>query len=282
MNKQILVIAAVVLLALGLTTVTLVSAQSLKPAMASEDRSMSQILPAISQASVPDLLIPAGTTNPQLPMPNRPGSQPEVLPLSELRIHSAQSDSQYIPRPPEKQNDAPSGLVSRYFNNPAQERDDAHKLATVLEQHRPGKGASPDIDVYARANTTWDFVDGQFDPDVTVAFTVTDGSGNFKGGSSGTTNPDGWLDGLWCGDNSSTGDCDMLPGDQVTVTVDGSFLLFSCRSPSLDGSMSIRIRSPVRWKAAISPLMVNIGRTIRADREASVTFLRLTASVLSA
>ena len=76
---------------------------------------------------------------------------------------------------------------------------------------------------YPRANTTWDAVDGWFGAGVTVWFTVTDSLGNFKGGGSGTARPDGWLNGFWCGDHSSTGDCDMLPGDRVTVTSDAGF-----------------------------------------------------------
>ena len=66
---------------------------------------------------------------------------------------------------------------------------------------------------HARANTTWNAVDGWFGPGVTVWYTVTDQLGVFKGGASGTAKPDGWMDGVGCG-------CDLLPGDRITVTSD--------------------------------------------------------------
>jgi hypothetical protein len=68
---------------------------------------------------------------------------------------------------------------------------------------------------YARANIMWDAVDGWFGPGVTVWYTITDAFG-VKGGGSGVTRPDGWLDGVWC-------DCDLAPGDQVQVVSDAGF-----------------------------------------------------------
>jgi hypothetical protein len=69
---------------------------------------------------------------------------------------------------------------------------------------------------YARANTTWDNVDGWFGPGVTVQYTVTDEYGAYKGGGSGTAKPDGRMDGVGCG-------CDLVPGDQVQVVSDAGF-----------------------------------------------------------
>ncbi len=69
---------------------------------------------------------------------------------------------------------------------------------------------------YARANTTWNAVDGWFGEDVQVDFEVADSLGILKGGGSGMTKSDGWMDGVNCG-------CDMLPGDYVTVTSDTGF-----------------------------------------------------------
>ena len=74
---------------------------------------------------------------------------------------------------------------------------------------------------YARANTAWDAVDGWFGEGVTVVYTVTDHLGALKGGAEGTTRPDGWIDGRWCGE--LTGDCDMIPGDLVQVKADNGF-----------------------------------------------------------
>ncbi len=69
---------------------------------------------------------------------------------------------------------------------------------------------------HARANTTWNAVDGWFGENVQVDFEVADSLGNLKGGGSGMTKSDGWMDGVNCG-------CDMLPGDFVTVTSDAGF-----------------------------------------------------------
>ncbi len=69
---------------------------------------------------------------------------------------------------------------------------------------------------YARANITWDAVDGWFGPNVTVQYTVTDGVGDIKGGATGVARPDGWLDGIGCG-------CDLAPGDHVTVHASTGF-----------------------------------------------------------
>jgi hypothetical protein len=74
---------------------------------------------------------------------------------------------------------------------------------------------------YARANMTWNAVDGWFGVGVSVDFTVSDSEGNVKGGGSGPTNDDGWMDGIWCGQYDEN--CDMLPGDLVTVTSDAGF-----------------------------------------------------------
>ena len=69
---------------------------------------------------------------------------------------------------------------------------------------------------HARANIVWNAVDGWFGPGVTVWYTVTDELGGFKGDGTGTTKPDGWMDGVGCG-------CDLVPGDRITVTSDAGF-----------------------------------------------------------
>jgi hypothetical protein len=70
---------------------------------------------------------------------------------------------------------------------------------------------------YARANIVWDNVDGQFGPGVTVQYEVRDSTGTtLKGSGSGSTRPDGWLDGVGCG-------CDIAPGDRVHVSSDAGF-----------------------------------------------------------
>jgi hypothetical protein len=62
---------------------------------------------------------------------------------------------------------------------------------------------------YARANYTWDWVDGRVAPYATVNVTVTD-SGGFKGSNSGTANSSGWFS-FWAG-------ADVVPGDTVYAT----------------------------------------------------------------
>jgi len=71
--------------------------------------------------------------------------------------------------------------------------------------------------LYARANIARHNLDGWFGPDVTVWFTGTTPSGiTDKGTGSGTTGPDGWMDGR-------SGNCDMVPGDRVLVASSAGF-----------------------------------------------------------
>ena len=71
--------------------------------------------------------------------------------------------------------------------------------------------------VHARANTTWDFVDGWFGPGVEVAVTVSSSTNTFKCSNSGKARSSGWLDPIWAG-------CDMVVGDKVVVTTNSGFV----------------------------------------------------------
>jgi hypothetical protein len=68
----------------------------------------------------------------------------------------------------------------------------------------------------ARANYTWDSVDGWFGRDAHVDVAVRSSTDVDKCSTSGTAGSSGWLDGIWVG-------CDMVPGDKVHVTSDKGF-----------------------------------------------------------
>ncbi|MFZ0547110.1 MAG: PKD domain-containing protein [Candidatus Promineifilaceae bacterium] len=69
---------------------------------------------------------------------------------------------------------------------------------------------------FARVHQSNDWVDGQYEPFASVAFTVTDSSGGYKGEGSGIAGPDGWMNGEWAG-------ADIVPSDNVSVTSSGGF-----------------------------------------------------------
>lgn len=68
---------------------------------------------------------------------------------------------------------------------------------------------------FARANATWDNVDGEFAPGEVVTYVVRDAGGAIKATRAGATPSWGWFS-LNC-------DCDMVPGDTVHVTSDRGF-----------------------------------------------------------
>lgn len=69
---------------------------------------------------------------------------------------------------------------------------------------------------FARAHQHHDFVDGQFEPNATVAITVTDAHGAFKGAGNGTADSSGWMDGVYAG-------ADIVPTDKIAVASSGGF-----------------------------------------------------------
>ena len=68
----------------------------------------------------------------------------------------------------------------------------------------------------ARANYTWDGVDGWFGIGAHVDVAVRSATDVPKCSASGTAGSQGWMDGIWVG-------CDMVPGDKVHVTSDKGF-----------------------------------------------------------
>ena len=167
--------------------------------------------------------------------------------------------------------------------------DNASPLTRTAVTYSPPSGRSPAMEgapasrpaadtPYARANIDWDAVDGWFGPGVTVQYTVTRGEDTIGGGA-GSTQPNGWMNGIGCG-------CDMQPGDHVTVDSSAGFhaelvpiaingainvgtdvisgQMFGGISPGNGGNIDVRSKATDEWNSL--PI------TIRSDGTFDVDF----------